>query len=95
MTRVGAKDRPGVLPTDIGTCLESPLMMQWTAPTRRHLGAKMLVPFDEPKLLLLANKRSSSHVRGASAYPPTGDIRVAPFVACALLHRHPRRPFLG
>ncbi len=30
-----------------------------------------------------------------SAYPPTGDIRVAPFVACALLHRHPRRSFLG
>ncbi len=58
MTRVGAKDRPGVLPTDIGTCLESPLMMQWTAPTRRHLGAKMLVPFDEPKLLLLAKTGS-------------------------------------
>jgi len=29
--------------TDIGTCLESPLVMQWTAPTRRHLGAKIVV----------------------------------------------------
>ncbi len=37
-------------------------------------------------------KRKSGRRRRMSAYPPTGDIRVAPFVACALLHRHPRRP---
>ena len=43
----------------------------------------------------MATNGSQDHASGTSAYPPTGDIRVAPFVACALLHRHPRRPFLG
>ncbi len=43
----------------------------------------------------LGYKRKSGRRRRMSAYTPTSDIRVAPFVACALLHRHPRRPFLG
>jgi len=31
--------------------------MQWTARTRRHQQAKLVVPFDELKLLLLATRR--------------------------------------
>jgi len=50
---------------------------------------------DGIKCPLLANKRSSDHLRATSGLAPTADIRVAPFVACALLHRHPCRPFLG
>ena len=48
--------------------------MQWTAPTRRHLGAKMVV-FNGSKLPLLAKSGSLRDAAGTSAYPPTTDMK--------------------
>ena len=49
--------------------------MQWTAPIRRHLVAKMRLVLRSGLSPLMANKRSSSHVRGRSGVPPTSDIQ--------------------
>ena len=49
--------------------------MPWTVPTRRHLGAKMVLPFDEPKRLLMAMNGSQRHAAGTSALPPTTDMK--------------------
>ena len=57
--------------------------MQLTAPTHRHLGATMAVPFDEPKLLLLATSRPPA-IRNRLPLCPqerTLDLGVAPLLA--------------
>ena len=52
-----------------------PLLMQWTAPTRRHLSAKERCRLMDLECLLLAKKRSLSLAVRTSAYPPTSDIQ--------------------
>ncbi len=74
MTRVGAKDRPGVLPTDIGTCLESPLMVQWTAPATGIAMCQNLIAIEEQLESAFGYKQTSSHPKSMSALPPTPDI---------------------
>ncbi len=49
--------------------------MQWTAPTRRHLGAKTVV-LENDKSLLMATSGLSGHVASTSALPSEADIRV-------------------
>ncbi len=51
--------------------------MQWTAPTRRHLGAKMVVDFAEPFESACGYKQTSSRPKSMSALPPKADILVA------------------
>ncbi len=43
------------------------LLMQWTAPTRRHLGAKMVVDFAEPFESACGYKETSSRPKSTSA----------------------------
>ncbi len=54
-----------------------PLLMQWTAPTRRHLGAKMVVDFAEPFESACGYKQTSSCPESTSALPPKADILMA------------------
>ncbi len=53
------------------------LLMQWTAPTRRHLGAKMRLLLLSGLSPLMAKTYRSGHARYTSAYPSASDILAA------------------
>ncbi len=51
--------------------------MQWTAPTRRHLGTKMSLMLRSGLSPLMAKTRRQSHLRSTSGMAPTPDLLAA------------------
>jgi len=64
-------------------------MMQWTAPTLRHRGARYRPPLRSGVSPLMAITYRQNHLRGTSASPPRPDIPVPMSAFCQITSASP------